>query len=307
MPAPTAEALAATAKQYFSAQGIALPMKWRAMGPLYPDAFGPPELATPANPPTTLYHEPTGNRYHTGAARSLSREYEKFIDGISTALADAIAKWMQIASVVSVNVVGPVGTLLPGGVSGPALYPLIMAVAPQETAGDRKYARAIAAAISDNWYAWQQGLSGVLNYPGFSGAPMANTPAPLITLASEPEPGLAQHNLSSVMQRNLNDKSALHASTLFASVANAFFTHFQVFKTNTLVTGVTVAAAAPLPAEAPGAGAAPNSDAAQTEPAANNEEKNIAQEDQEPEEIEPEQAPAPSLAGMVIPTPGNFI
>ncbi len=315
MPAPSAEALASTAKRHFSAQGIELPMKWQSMGSLYPGAFSPPEQATPANPSTTLYHEPTRNRYHTGAARTLSSEYEKYIDGISAAIANAIDKWMKIASVVSVNVVGPVGTLLPGGVTGPALYPMIMAEAPQKSDSDRKYSRAIAAAVSDNWNAWQQGLAGVLNYPGFTGAPTPNTPAPLMTLASEPEPGLAQHNLAGVMQRNLNDPGALHAPTLFASLANAFSIHFQAFKTNTLVTGVTVVAAAPPPAAAPpsdtaaAAEKAPPEETKAAEPTdenTNESEKEILAET-EPEEIEPEEAPAPSLVGMVIPTPGNFV
>lgn len=312
MSAPAPEALSATAKQYFSAQGIELPMKWRSMGPLYPGAFGMPELSTPSNASTTLYHEPTRNKYHTGAARTLSREYEHYIDGISAALANAIEKWMKIASVVSVEVVGPVGTLMPGGVTGPALYPMIMADAPQKTQSDLKYSRAIAAAVSDNWLAWQQGLSGVLNYPGFCGAPMPNTPAPLITLTCAPETGLAEHNLSRVMQRNLNDPGALHAKTLFESVANAFFTHFQVFKANTLVTGVTVVAAAPPPV-VPDAGKAPEpeesppetasgpTEATDETPAA---EVGLEQIDIEPEETPP---PAPCLVGMVIPTPGNFV
>lgn len=316
MPAPTPTALSTAAKQHFSAQNIALPQNWQDMGPLYPGAFGPPELSTPSNPSATLYHEPTVNKYHTGAARSLSREYEKYIDGICTAIANAIEKWMKIASVVSVNVVGPVGTLLPGGVNGPALYPMIMADAPQTTDSDRKYSRAIAGAVSDNWYAWQQGLSGILNFPGFTGAPTPNLPAPLITLASEPEPGLAQHKLSGVMQRNLNDPGALHAPTLFASVANAFYTQFQQFKTSTLVSGVTVVAAAPPPAPAADGGAAPGPEAppeeapAETEPNPETlDEDAIAEEDEAPEEIEPEEAPAPapSLVGMVIPTPGNFL
>lgn len=326
MPAPTAEALSTAAKQHFSAQGIKLPMNWQEKGPLFPGAFGPPELSTPSNASTTLYHEPTQNKYHTGAARSLSRAYEKYIDGICAAISNAIDKWMKIASVVSVNVVGPVGTLLPGGVSGPALYPMIMAEAPQTTESDRKYSRAVAAAVSDNWFAWQQGLSGVLNYPGFTGAPMPNTPAPLITFASEPEPGLAAHKLSGVMQRNLNDSGALHAPTLFASVANAFFTHFQVFKTATVVSGVTVIAAAPPPV-APDADGAPDAadepaaedapigisatsiDDPENDPESETDESVAEEELLEAEEIEPEAPPepVPCLVGMVIPTPGNFI
>jgi hypothetical protein len=331
MPAPTTEAVSTSAKQYFSSKGIELPMRWQSMGDIFPQAFQPAELHTPANSSECLFHEPTLNKYHTDTAYTLSRNYAIFIDGISAALTRAIEKWMKIASVVSVNVLGPVGTLLTGGVTGPELYPLIMADAPQETESDFKYSRAIAAAVSDNWSAWQQGLTGILNFPGFTGAPTMNLPAPLMSLMSETETGLAPHSLSGVMWRNLDDSGALHAQTLFESVANSFYTHFQVFKTSTLVTGVTVVAAPPPPVDpVAGDGASESletdeSGESETDETANTESEDPAgpetesdeplddllEEETEPEDIgvEPEEAPpaAPALAGMVIPTPGNFV
>lgn len=331
MPAPTSEAVSTSAKQYFSSKGIELPMRWQSMGDIFPQAFQPAERRTPANPSDSLFHEPTLNKYHTDTAYTLSRNYEIFIDGISAALTSAIEKWMKIASVVSVNVLGPVGTLLTGGVTGPELYPLIMADAPQETESDLKYSRAIAAAVSDNWSAWQLGLTGLLNFPGFTGAPTLNAPAPLMSLMSETETGLAPHNLSGVMWRNLDDPGALHAQPLFESVAHSFYTHFQVFKTSTLVTGVTVVAAPPPPVD-PAAGDAA-SEGLETDESSESEPDETAkadaedsddpdtesdepldellEEEAEPEDIgaEPEEAPpaAPALAGMVIPTPGNFV
>jgi hypothetical protein len=336
MPAPTSEAVSTSAKQYFSSKGIELPMRWQSMGDIFPQAFQPPELHTPANSSECLFHEPTLNKYHTDTAYTLSRNYAIFIDGISAALTNAIEKWMKIASVVSVNVLGPVGTLLTGGVTGPELYPLIMADAPQDTESDFKYSRAIAAAVSDNWSAWQQGLTGILNFPGFTGAPTMNLPAPVMSLMSETEAGLAPHNLSGVMWRNLDDPGALHAQTLFESVANSFYTHFQVFKTSTLVTGVTVVAAPPPPPVDPAATEAASesleadeSGESESDETTNTESEDPAdpetdpeadsdqplddplEEETEPEDIgaEPEEAPpaAPALAGMVIPTPGNFV
>ncbi len=332
MPAPTPEAVSASAKQYFSSKGIELPMRWQSMGDIFPQAFQPSERRTPANPSDCLFHEPTLNKYHTDTAHTLSRNYEIFIDGISTALTNAIGKWMKIASVVSVNVMGPVGTLLTGGVTGPELYPLIMADAPRDTESDLKYSRAIAAAVSDNWSAWQQGLTGILNFPGFTGAPTMNAPAPLMSLMSETEAGLAPHNLGGVMWRNLDDPGALHAQALFESVAQSFYTHFQVFKTGTLVTGVTVVAASPPPPVEPETGGSASEslesdestesepeatakseseDAADPEAETDQPLDDLLEDENESEEIgaEPEEAPpaTPALAGMVIPTPGNFV
>lgn len=218
---------------------------------------------------------------------------------------------MLAASIVSVNVVGPVGTMLPGGVSAPQLYSMIMAKAPKKGRSEVRYSRSIAAAVSDAWDGWHQGLSGILNYPGFNGMPMVNTPAPLISFVSEGESALAPHNLSPAIQRNLNDPGALHAKTLFDSVANAFFIQFQAFKAATLITGVTVAAASapPVPAGM-AAGAAATAIATPEEPSEAAEETGDT-EDTSTEEttIEPEvePPPPPCVVGMVIPTPGNFV
>ncbi len=333
---PEAE-LSDTTKQYFSDKGIKLPMNWSDMGENFPGAFTQPERNTGANCPNTLFHEPTLNKYHTGAARTLARHYEQFIDGICASISSAIDQWMKIASVVSVTVNGPVGTLMPAGVEGPELKPLIMAEAPQATQRELKHADAIATALSESWAAWQQGLSGILNYPGFNGAPMPNVPAPLITLISEAEMQLSPDNLRDRMSWHFDDPGALHARDLFDSVARAFYTHFQEFKLNTLVTGVTVVAAPPPPVESPDmAGTDTESESVEsegtdtaedaaseqtqqeaeesdgletdseeiTEEAIDEEAEQAEETETEPEELPP---PVPVLVGMVIPTPGNFL
>jgi hypothetical protein len=341
MPTLPETELSDTAKQYFADKGIKLPMNWSDMGENYPGAFTRPELATGANCAETLFHEPTLNKYHTGAARTLAREYEEYIDGICASISSAIDQWMKIASVIAVTVVGPVGTLMPDGVEGPELKPLIMAEAPQATERELKHSDAIATALSESWAAWQQGLSGILNYPGFNGAPMPNVPAPLITLISEAEVQLTPENLTDRMAWYFDDPDALHAKDLFDAVAQAFYTHFQEFKLSTLVTGVTVVAAPPPPAELPegteadmeapleeseendtaeesapeetplenenGDGSETDSEEMAEEPADDPEAEET--EESEDAEAEPEELPppAPTLAGMVIPTPGNFI
>ena len=313
MPAPQAEELSTSAKEHFSTRGIRLPMKWQSMGELYPQAFQQPELSTPANPSNALFHEPTLNKYHTDTAGIMSGHYGTFIDGISAAISNAIGKWMKMAMVVGVNVVGPLGTWMPNGVNSPDLYPMIMADAPKKIPSDIKHSKAIAAAVSANWNTWHQGLSGTLNYPGFNGAPMPNPPAPLMSFASAGESGLTPTHLSRDMQANLNDPGALHAVTLFDAVAYAFYIHFQVFKSATLVTKVTVAAAGAPPPPVLAAGAA--AEAAPAEP-----EADVASEEADPDEEgmmdelsetepKPDEPPAPAscVVGTVIPTPGNFV
>jgi hypothetical protein len=308
MPAPQAQELSTTAKQYFSSRDIKLPMQWQSMGELYPQAFQLPELRTPANPPTALFHEPTLNKYHTDTAGIMTGHYATFIDGITGAISIAIDKWMKMAMVVRVNVAGPLGTWMPNGVNAPDLYPVIMADAPKETRSDIKYSKAIAAAVSTNWNSWHQGLSGTLNYPGFNGAPMPNTPVPLINFASAGENGLTPKHLSGNMQHNLNDPGALHAVALFDAVAHAFYTHFQVFKSATLITGVTVAAAGapPPPATAAAQASASEPDANPAPEAVDPDGEEIKDESTETKPEEPP-APAPCVVGTVIPTPGNFV
>jgi hypothetical protein len=269
MPAPSANTLSQTAKQIFSGKGIRLPVNWQDMGPVYPQAFTPAESAAQANPPANLFHEPTLNQYHTDSARILGHSMEQFIDDMSAALSDAIGKWMRTASVVSVTINGPIGTLLPGGVTGPTLKPFIMARAPVKTEMECKYSNAVAEAVSRGWASWQQGLSGMLSYPSFAASPTPaapptpNVPAPLMAFGSSGESALAPGRLENAMAAALGHDGQ-HAGTLFEAIAGSFYTHFQTFKLSTLVSGVLGAGPVAMP-------------------------------------------PGPVAGGAVMPTPGNFI
>jgi hypothetical protein len=243
MPSPPANALSQTAKQIFSGKGIRLPVNWQDMGPAYSQAFTPAERFAQANSPTCLFHETTSNRYHTDAARILGRSMEEFIDSMSAALSDAVTKWMRTASVVSVIINGPIGTLLPGGVTGPMLKPFIMARAPVKTEMETKYSNAVAEAVSSGWASWQQGLSGMLSYPSFAASstpvapPTPNVPASLVTFGSSGESALAPDPLKNTMAQALG-QDGQHAATLFEAIAGSFYTHFQTFKLSTIVSGV---------------------------------------------------------------------
>lgn len=270
MPAPSPISVSDTAKHYFSRQGIKLPVNWHDMGSLYPQAFTPSELDCRSNLPSNLFHEPTRNRYHTSAARIIGRAMEGYIEGVCLAIADAIEKWMRMASVVAVAINGPIGTLLPGGVTGPALKPMIYAKAPKCTGLEREYSKAIAQAVSDAWFGWQQGLSGVLNFPSFAAAPMPmapptpNIPVPLVILASSGERALSPAALKNGMAAAMQSEGQ-HAGALFDAIAQSLFMHFQIFKASTLVSNVMGTG----PVATPPAG--------------------------------------PVVGGSVLPTPGNFV
>ena len=249
MTAPTAQALAATAKHIFNARNISLPSQWKAMGPLFDDAFSPSERKTQSNPPDRLFHEPTVNHYHTRAAGIMGREYSKFIDGISAAITQAISQWMAIASIVSALPAGLAAMVMPGGVTGPVLKPMILSRAPRQDRQEWKYSTAIATAVSDGWANWQQGLTGVLTYAALYAPPVPNIPATLISFSSAGEATLSPGPLADAMHRALNDSGAMHATVLFDSLAKSFYTQFLTFKAGTLVMGVLMAP--PIPGIVP--------------------------------------------------------
>lgn len=244
MPTPQKNILSQLAKINFASKNIRLPINWKQQGSQYPDAFEKSEIQVPPNPPMNLFREPTLNKYHVDAARTIGKSFEKYIDGICGAICDGIDKWMKMTAIAGVIINGPVGMLLPGGVIGPPLMPLIFISAPKKTLQEMKYSKAIASALGTLWQPWHLGLTGTLMYPPFAAIPSPvapptpNMPLPLIALSSPGEFGLSPGNLKSLMEANLAEPDALHASDLFDSVAKAFNTVFQTFKTTTLVQNV---------------------------------------------------------------------
>ena len=255
MPAPSKNMLSKLAKINFATKNIKLPVNWKKPGSQYPDAFKKSERQVAPNPPLNLFREPTLNKYHVEAARTIGKSFEKYIEGVCGAICSGIDKWMKMTSIVSVVINGPVGMLLPGGVIGPPLMPLIFATAPKKTLQEMKYSKAIASAFGTLWQPWSMGLMGTLTYPLFAAfpGPMApptpNVPMPLITLSSPGETGLSPTSLKTMMQANLADPKALHASDLFDAIARAFNTVFQPFKATTIIQNVL--GTGPIPTFAP--------------------------------------------------------
>ena len=255
MPAPQKSMLAQLAKANFISKGIKLPMDWSQPGDQYADAFAFSERIVAPNVPMNLFREATLNKYHVEAAKTIGEALEKFIDGICGALCQAIDTWMKTTTITGVLINGPVGMLVPGGVIGPPLTPLILAGAPNGTPQEFKFSGAIAMAIGTLWQPWQLGLSGTLMYPAFAAfpgpiaPPMPNVPMPLIAFASPGEAGLSPAVLKATMEANLADPKALHASDLFDAISKAFNTTFQTFKASTLIQNVL--GMGPVPTFAP--------------------------------------------------------
>ncbi|MBC2695181.1 MAG: hypothetical protein HF982_07895 [Desulfobacteraceae bacterium] len=255
MPAPQKDMLAQLAKSNFLSKGVELPMDWLEPGEQYSDAFTPSELMVSPNFPMNLFREATLNKYHVDAAATVGEQLADYIDGISGAICDGIDNWMKMTMIASVIINGPTGMLLPGGVVGPPLMPLILASAPMSTPQEIKYSNAIAGALGTLWQSWHMGLMGTLMYPAFAvfpgpmAPPTPNIPIPLVTFSSPGESGLSPGTLKSTMDANLADPEALHASDLFDAIANAFNTVFQIFKTSTLVQNVL--GMGPIPSFAP--------------------------------------------------------
>jgi hypothetical protein len=244
MPAPQKSMLAQLAKINFISKGINLPMDWSQPGEQYPDAFKPSEVATAPNSPMNLFRDATLNKYHVDTAKTIGKQYEKYIDGICGAICDSIDKWMKMTMITSALINGPVGVVLPGSFVGPPLMPLILATAPKSTPQEMKYSNAVANALGTLWQLWQTGLMGTLMYPAFAAfpgpvaPPMPNIPLPLIAFSSPGESGLSPSTLKITMDANLADPTAQHASDLFDAIAKAFNTVFQIFKASTMVQNV---------------------------------------------------------------------
>ena len=184
-----------------------------------------------------------------------AEQFKAYIEGITGAISDGIDKWMKMAMITTVIINGPVGMLLPGGVVGPPLMPLIMATAPKTTPMEIRYSTAIANAMGQQWQIWCMGLMGTLMYPAFAAfpGPMApptpNIPLALIALSSPGEAGLSPDALKGMMTVFLADPQANHALDLFDALSKGFNTIFQTFKMSTMVQNVM--GMGPIPTFAP--------------------------------------------------------
>lgn len=247
--------LSALARSGFLEQGLTLPVEWKGPGKQYHNAFEEADREVSPNTSGTLFNEASLNRLHVESARRIGAQFERYLDGIASAIGAALQQWTARACVSGVVINGPSGAIQPGCVNGPALTPLIIAAAPCATAQETKYSVAIARALGEQWRQWQAGLTGTLMYPALAAVPgpvappTPNVPLPLLALGSAGEAGLDPAVLQQHMASHLNDPGALHAQALFEAIAGAFDQVFQNLKATTLV--VDVMGTGPVPSFAP--------------------------------------------------------
>ncbi|MDA8140077.1 MAG: hypothetical protein M0036_15620 [Desulfobacteraceae bacterium] len=255
MPAPAKQMLAELAKANFRRNGVSLPEKWRTPGPQYPKSYCMEERQVAPNSPLTLFQNPTLNKSHVDTGRDIGELFEKFIDGISAAICEAIGKWLKMASIIGMSISGPSGILVPGGLTGPFLTPLILSAAPKKTAAELRYSLAVAGSVGSQWMLWQMGVMGMLTFPSLAAVPgpMAppapNVPVPLMALPSIGDLAMSPPALKEVMTKYLGDPQAQHAELLFDALANAIGVVFLMFKSSTLVQNVM--GTGPVPTFAP--------------------------------------------------------
>lgn len=260
MPAPQASILQNLAKNNFRAKNITLPVNWQQpsgeKGEMYSRAFKDNEKNAPSNP-TLLFKSASSNKYHVDTTKNMSDKFEKYIDGICSAICSAWSQWQSAATITGVIINGPVGIMPPGGLVGLPLFPLIMATAPKSTPQEAKYSNAIANAVSTSWQAWQSGLSiPALPYPPTFATcpspvhpPTPNITFPLAGATSAGETMLSGACLKNLMVSNLADPSAQHHQELFDSIANAFHSVFMTWKSSTMINNVL--GTGPVPTFAP--------------------------------------------------------
>jgi hypothetical protein len=246
MPAPQSSVMQELAKAQFRTFMIKLPLDWRQpqgeAGKQYVQAFKPSELV--AVPPVgRLFIPASVNKYHCDTVTEISGKFERFIDGICSAICQAWATWQAAASLSGVTIFGPIAAL--GQLVGPPWLPIIMGAAPKSTPMELRYSMAIAMTLSNAWlqYTATVKVPSMAWYPAFAAfpgpvtPPMPNIPTPVISLTQVTVP-VSKVVLKGQMIGNLGDPMALHHVQLFDSIADAFEKVFQIWQTSTQVTNV---------------------------------------------------------------------
>jgi len=245
------------AKQNFRAK-VTLPVDWKQpsgeAGKQYGNAFKENEKSAPSKP-MCLFKDASSNKYHVDAATKVGDQFEKFIDGICSAICSAWSQWQSLAMFTGTMHNATVVSVLPGNLMGPPLFPLIFASAPKATLQELKYSKAIAQTIGTAWQIWQVGFLATLQcaphaaFPGPMGPPTPTVPMPVASGSSPGESGFSDSALKGMMMANLGDPQALHQKELFEAIAKAFKSCFDTWKTSTQM--MNVMAMGPIPTFAP--------------------------------------------------------
>jgi len=249
VPAPQASVMKLAAKNKFRSFAIKLPQKWAqpmaVAGKQYVDAFTLSEHAWP-DTGNKLFVPATTNKYHVETAKKMGKDYEKFIDDICSAICTGWQQWMAASTITKVIISANVGTITPGSIVGPPLFPLALAPAPKHKPYLAKFSTAIATAVGNAWTTWSVGYMGTLQYPPTFATcpspvhpPTPNIPMPVKTAGSSPGEAMLQASaLKSSMIGLLGDPKAPHHKELFESIATAFKSSFDQWALSTQVSNV---------------------------------------------------------------------
>ena len=243
MPAPQASMMQNLAKTQFRSFGIKIPTDWTGEeSPKHTELEqgNPADLSASA---MWLFKPASTIKLHVEAAKSKSREFESYIDGICSAICSAWSTWQSAAALVGVMINGPVAAL--GNVVGPPWTPLILAQGPNGKPQETKYTKTIATVIGTAWqqYTLTIKVPAMPWYPAFLmfplavAPPMPNIPCPVAAL-TQAAPLVGKSALKSQMIAQHGDPQAQHHRELFDCIADAFEKCHQVWQTSTQVTNV---------------------------------------------------------------------
>lgn len=257
MPAPQASMMQNLAKQNFR-QKLDLFVDWKQpqgdAAKQYGDAFKPDEKNAVASP-MCLFKSVSSNKYHVETAKKIGDKFEKFIDGMCSAICSGWSQWQSLAMITGSLHNATVLSVLPGNLQGPPMFPLIFASAPKATAQELKYSKAIAQAIGTAWQTWQLGYLATLQvaphaaFPGPMGPPTPTVPMPVASGSSPGEAQLSDAMLKNMMIANLGDPQAMHHKELFDAIAKAFKSCYDTWKTSSMLSNIM--GLGPIPTFAP--------------------------------------------------------
>ena len=260
MPAIQATMLKELAKNTFRMKGIILPLDFKGLPPQAP--FDGKDQIMPSPEWAMWLFKPASTlKYHVNTAKTISSQFEDFIDNVMDGLARAFAQWQSAAMFTGVIINGGAGIAPPGSLISamPLTGPFILSQInlSGKSPSYIRHATSVANAIGTAFTAWQTGYSVNLMFPGgmvcsVTMPPSPNIPLPVVAGVSVGDMMMTKASLFGLMVAN-HGVLGNHTKELFDSIATAFSTLFMQWKATTMITNIMGAGGvAPPPPSPPG-------------------------------------------------------